>query len=158
VEAGARFITVVDRGWDTHQQIFRELPDTRFPGSGRLPALDRAFSALVADLEERGLLATTLVLLMGEFGRTPKLNAAAGRDHWPRAGFACVAGAGVRAGQVIGRTDAYGEAPRDQPVRPEDLCWSVLEILGIDPRREYLTPDGRPMRLLASGAPIPSLR
>ena len=121
VEAGSRFVTVVDTGWDTHQQIFRELPDSRFPGSGKLPNLDRAYAALITDLRERGLLDSTLVVMMGEFGRTPKLNATAGRDHWPRAGFACLAGGGVRGGQVIGATDAHGEVPvgsSRQPARP----------------------------------------
>jgi hypothetical protein len=152
IEAGARFVTVVDAGWDTHQQIFRELPDSRFPGSGKLPALDRAYSALVADLKERGLLETTLVLLLGEFGRTPKLNALAGRDHWPRAGFACLAGGGVQGGRIIGATDARGEAPADRPVSPPDLAFTVLRLLGIDPARELTTPAGRPVRILGEGS------
>lgn len=151
VEAGSRFVTVVDAGWDTHQQIARELPDSRFPGSGKLPALDRAYSALIADLEERGLLESTLVVLMGEFGRTPKLNALGGRDHWPRAGFACLAGGGVRGGQVIGSTDSFGELPRERPVSPPDLACSILTLLGIDPGRELTGPGGRPIRVLAEG-------
>jgi hypothetical protein len=158
VEAGARFVTVVDRGWDTHQQIFKSLPDAFFPGSGKLPALDRAYSALLSDLGDRGLLESTLVVLMGEFGRTPKLNSAGGRDHWPRAGSALLAGGGVRGGQVIGKTDAYGEAPVEHPVRPEDLACTMLELLGIDPRKEYRTSDGRPLKILADGQPIAALR
>jgi hypothetical protein len=157
VEAGARFVTVVDDGWDTHNQIFKALPDALFPGSGKLPALDRAYSALLADLRERGLLDSTLVLLMGEFGRTPKINSTAGRDHWPRAGCVCLAGGGVRGGQVIGATDAHGEAPLDQPVRPEDLAFSVLRLLGVDPRKEYTAPGGRPLKILDAGAMIPGL-
>jgi len=157
VEAGARFVTVVDRGWDTHQQIFKVLPDAFFPGSGKLPSLDRAYSALLRDLSDRGLLGSTLVVLMGEFGRTPKLNAAGGRDHWPRAGCALLAGGGVRGGQAVGKTDAYGEAPVEEPVRPEDLAWTMLELLGIDPRKEYRTPDGRPMKLLAEGRAVPGV-
>jgi uncharacterized protein (DUF1501 family) len=152
VEAGARFVSVVDTGWDTHQQIFRELPDSRFPGSGKVPSLDRAYSALITDLRERGLLATTLVLLLGEFGRTPKLNAVAGRDHWPRAGFACLAGGGVQGGRAIGATDGRGEAPVDRPVSPPDLAFTVLKLLGIDPGRELLTPAGRPVRILGEGS------
>ncbi len=157
VEAGARFVTVVDAGWDTHQQIARELPDSRFPGSGRLPGLDRAYSALLTDLHDRGLLDSTLVVLMGEFGRTPKLNALGGRDHWPRAGFACLAGGGVRGGRVIGSTDAIGELPDDRPVSPPDLACSILTLLGIDPRQELRTPGGRPMRMLAEGTFIREL-
>lgn len=157
VEAGARFVTVVDSGWDTHANIAKTLPDALFPGSGKLPALDRAYATLIEDLAQRGLLETTLVVLMGEFGRTPKLNAAGGRDHWPRAGFACLAGGGVRGGQVIGRTDASGESPVERPVRPEDLAASILTLLGIDPNKEYRSPDGRPLRLINEGAMLREL-
>ncbi len=127
VESGSRFVTVVDTGWDTHQQIARELPDTRFAGSGKLPSLDLAYAGLLTDLRERGLLDSTLVVMMGEFGRTPKLNANGGRDHWPRAGFVCLAGGGVRGGQVIGATDAHGEVPSDRPVSPPDLACTAAE-------------------------------
>lgn len=157
IEAGTRFVTVVDTGWDTHQQIGRELPDSRFPGSGKLPALDRAFSALLDDLRERGLLASTLVVLMGEFGRTPKLNALGGRDHWPRAGFVCLAGGGVRGGQVIGATDSFGESPTERPVGPPDLAFTILRLLGVDPRQELAGPGGRPLRILNEGAFIEGL-
>jgi hypothetical protein len=151
VEAGSRFVSVVDRGWDTHQNIARTLPDAQFPGSGKVPDLDRAYAALITDLHERGLLESTLVVMMGEFGRTPKLNSSAGRDHWPRAGFACLAGGGVRGGQLIGSTDAHGETPDDRPVRPEDLAQSILKLLGVDADAEYQTPAGRPMKVLSGG-------
>lgn len=157
IEAGSRFVTVVDRGWDTHQDLARNLPDARFPGSGKLPDMDRAFATLVTDLKERGLLDTTLVIMMGEFGRTPKINARGGRDHWPRAGFACFAGGGVKGGQVIGATDNYGETPADRPVRPEDIATTVLTMMGIDPRHEYQTPTGRPMKIQAEGSFISEL-
>jgi len=157
VEAGSRFVTVVDTGWDTHQQIARELPDSRFPGSGKLPTLDRAYSALITDLHERGLLDSTLVVLMGEFGRTPKLNALGGRDHWPRAGFACLAGGGVQGGRVIGATDAFGELPGERPVSPPDLACSILTLLGVNPQQELTTPAGRPMRVLSEGTFIREL-
>jgi uncharacterized protein (DUF1501 family) len=157
IEAGSRFVTVVDSGWDTHQQIFRELPDSRFPGSGKLPNLDRAYSALLTDLRERGLLESTLVLLLGEIGRTPKINAQGGRDHWPRAGFVCLAGGGVRGGQVIGATDAFGESPVERPVHPPDLAYSVLRLLGVDPTRELITPSGRPVKILNEGSFISEL-
>ena len=157
VEAGVRFVTVVDRGWDTHQDIARNLPDARFRGSGKLPALDRAYATLLADLRDRGLLGSTLVVLMGEFGRTPKINNRAGRDHWPRAGFVSFAGGGVKGGQVIGSTDAHGEVPADMPVRPEDVAFSMLRLLGVDPGREYTAPGGRPLKILDKGAMIPGL-
>ncbi|MBI1841401.1 MAG: DUF1501 domain-containing protein [Verrucomicrobia bacterium] len=157
VEAGARFVTVVDTGWDTHQQIARELPDSRFPGSGKLPSLDHAYSALLTDLRERGLLESTLVVLMGEFGRTPKLNALGGRDHWPRAGFVCLAGGGVKGGQVIGATNAFGETPSDRPISPPDLAFTILRLLGVDPAKELVTPGGRPVKVLAEGGFISGL-
>jgi hypothetical protein len=94
---------------------------------------------------------------VGEFGRTPKLNALGGRDHWPRAGFACLAGGGVRGGQVIGKTDASGESPIERPVRPEDLTASILTLLGIDPSAEYRHPDGRPLRLINDGVMLKEL-
>ena len=157
VEAGSRFVTVVDTGWDTHQQIAKELPDSRFPGSGKLPNLDRAYSSLLTDLKERGLLDSTLVVLMGEFGRTPKLNALGGRDHWPRAGFVCLAGGGVRGGQVIGSTNAFGELPADRPIGPPDIAFSILTLLGIDPGKELRAPGGRPVKIQAEGAFISGL-
>lgn len=157
IEAGARFVTVVDAGWDTHQQIFKELPDSRFPGSGKLPSLDRAYAALISDLRERGLLDSTLVVMMGEFGRTPKLNSQGGRDHWPRAGFVCLAGGGIQGGRVIGATDSHGEVPADRPVGPADLAFTILQLLGVDPGRELITPSGRPMRILNEGSFIQEL-
>ena len=157
IEAGSRFVTVVDSGWDTHNQIFRELPDSRFPGSGKLPSLDRAYASLISDLKARGLLESTLVVMMGEFGRTPKINALGGRDHWPRAGFACFSGAGVNGGQVIGATNAYGEIPVERPVSPADVAFSILRLLGVDGAKEILTPSGRPVRYLKEGSFISEL-
>lgn len=157
IEGGSRFVTVVDKGWDTHQDIHRTLPDAQFPGSGKVPDMDRAFAALIEDLKDRGLLDTTLVVMMGEFGRTPKLNSRSGRDHWPRAGFVCMAGGGVSGGQVIGTTDEYGEIPIDRPVRPEDVAYSIYQLLGIDPEKEYSTPSGRPMKIMGGGSWINGL-
>ncbi len=157
VEAGSRFVTVVDPGWDMHQQIFREMPDSRFPGSGKLPSLDRAYAALLTDLRERGLLDSTLVVLMGEFGRTPKLNAIGGRDHWPRAGSVMMAGGGVRGGQVIGATNGFGEFPVDRPVGPPDLAFSILKLLGVDPEAQLMSPGGRPMKIMGEGSFIREL-
>ncbi|MCI0539354.1 MAG: DUF1501 domain-containing protein [Verrucomicrobiales bacterium] len=157
VEAGSRFVTVVDTGWDTHQQIFKELPDSRFPGSGKLPNLDRAYAALITDLRERGLLDSTLVVLMGEFGRTPKLNALGGRDHWPRAGWVCLAGGGVKGGRVIGATNSFGEVPVERPVGPPDLAFTILRLLGVDPAKELITSSGRPVKILSEGSFISEL-
>ncbi len=157
VEHDVGFVTVVDKGWDMHQQIFKNMPDALFRGSGKLPALDQAYSALISDLHARGLLDSTLVILMGEFGRTPKINDRAGRDHWPRAGFVCMAGGGVRGGQVIGSTDAFGESPSEDPVSPEDLAWNTLSFMGISPDQAYHAPNGRPIRWVNGGKPIPNL-
>ncbi len=155
VESGARFVTVNDEGWDTHDNNFRRLAGTFSQGKqiygGKLPDLDRAVAALLEDLEERGLLANTLVAVMGEFGRTPKLNSIGGRDHWPRANSVLLAGGGVKRGQVVGETDAHGELPASRPVPPEDLVATVYHLLGIDASKEHLAPGGRPVRVLDRG-------
>ncbi len=152
VEAGCPFVTVTDNGWDTHQNIYRELKEGYTGGyAGRIPKLDEALTALLVDLSERGLLQETLVLVMGEFGRTPKLNTAAGRDHWPRAFSVLLAGAGVKGGQVVGKSDARGESPAERPVTPTDLARTVYTLLGIDPEREFVTADGRPVKVSGGG-------
>jgi len=94
---------------------------------------------------------------MGEFGRTPKLNAQAGRDHWPRAGFVCLAGAGVHGGGLIGATNPFGEIPVERPVSPSDLAFTILKLLGVDPARELTTPTGRPVKILNEGSFISGL-
>ena len=94
---------------------------------------------------------------MGEFGRTPKLNATGGRDHWPRAGSVCLAGGGVRGGQVIGATDASAKFPSDRPVGPPDLAFTILQLLGVDPTRELTTPSGRPVKIMNEGSFINEL-
>lgn len=150
IEAGVSFVTLNDRGmgplgWDTHQQNFPTIKNTL------APPLDTGLSALLQDLEERGLLDHTLVVLMGEFGRTPKINGNAGRDHHGRANCAILAGAGLPRGMVLGKTDAGGDAPVDQPVTPADLAATIYTALGIDPNLQFETPDGRPIRLVDGG-------
>lgn len=158
VEAGARFVTVNDEGWDTHQDIQKQLAGNfvngKYAYGGKLPELDRAVSALLEDLEARGLLESTLVIVMGEFGRTPKLNTIGGRDHWPRANSVLMAGGGVKRGRVVGETDAYGELPADRPVGPEDVLHTVYHLLGIDADKEYRTSTGRPVKILDKGEVI----
>jgi uncharacterized protein (DUF1501 family) len=146
---------VTDAGWDTHQQIYRELKEGYVGGyAGRIPVLDQALSTLLTDLSDRGLLDETLVLVMGEFGRTPKLNTAGGRDHWPRAFSVLLAGAGVKGGQVIGASDSRGESPAERPVTPAELARTIFTLLGVDPDREFHTADGRPVRVSPGGEVI----
>lgn len=150
VEAGVRFVTVNYGGWDHHAKIFESLDK-------KLPELDMGLSALVTDLSNRGLLDETLLLVMGEFGRTPRINKDAGRDHWGRAGSMLFAGAGVRGGQVIGATDKEGAFVTERPVRPADVAWTVFESLGIDPRKILTTPEGRPVEILDQGSAVHEL-
>lgn len=158
IETGVSFVTVTDRGWDTHQDLVNRLYEGFTGGSvGKVPSLDLALSALLGDLSERGMLDETLVVVMGEFGRTPKLNTAGGRDHWPRVFSVLLAGGGIRGGSVIGSSDAHGESPSDRPVRPEDLACTLFHQLGIDPRQQLLTPDGRPVVINPLGNPLGEL-
>jgi hypothetical protein len=158
VEAGARFVTVTDRGWDTHEDLVLRLKEGYTGGSvGKIPKLDIAYSALLQDLSQRGLLDSTLVILMGEFGRTPKLNPRGGRDHWPRAFSVALAGGGIRGGQVVGQSDSHGESPAQRPVTPADLVRTVYRLLGIDPNRELHTRDGRPVQINRDGTLIDEL-
>ena len=156
VERGVPFVTVTSNGWDTHQKII-SLKE-RYPGDrhAHLPSLDRAFGALVGDLDERGMLDETLVVVMGEFGRTPKINSNAGRDHWPNAFSVALAGGGVRGGQVLGSSDALGEYPKERPVSPADLAATIYTLLGIDPAMELKTSDGRPVRVSPDGSQVVS--
>jgi hypothetical protein len=151
VEAGARFITVGLGGWDTHAGNFRTLRNQL------LPQLDRALSALVSDLETRGLLEQTIVYCAGEFGRTPQINGAGGRDHWARSMAVLLAGGGLRRGYVHGSTDAYGEAPTQEPCGPADLSATIFHALGFEPTREMETPSGRPVPLFREGKVIEGL-
>lgn len=155
LEAGVPFVTVTDRGWDTHDNIFNRLKEGFTGGTvGKIPSLDLAYSALLNDLSERGMLGETLVVLMGEFGRTPKINTNGGRDHWPRVFSIVLAGGGVQGGQVIGASDTNGESPAARPVKPEDLAHTIYTLLGIDPGLELHTSDGRPVSVNKGGTLI----
>ena len=156
VERGVPFVTVNSTGWDSHQDILKL--KERYPGdrNAQLPALDRALTALISDLADRRLLDETLVVVMGEFGRTPKINSAGGRDHWPNVFSVALAGGGVNGGQVIGSSDALGESVKDLPVTPSDLAATIYTLLGIDPNHELKTTDGRPVRIAHDGARVVS--
>ena len=151
IEAGVHFVTVTDGGWDTHQNNFRSLKDRL------LPRLDRAYAALLQDLSQRGLLDNTLVVWFGDFGRTPKVNPAAGRDHWATAGVACMGGGGIKRGEVVGATNAQAEVVVDSPVRPQDLAATIYHALGIPLNTWYRSQDGRPIELVPTGRPIRQL-
>jgi hypothetical protein len=160
VERGVPFVNVLNTGWDTHEGLVLHLRDGYSGakvGVGLVPSFDLAFSALVSDLQERGLLEQTLVVAMGEFGRTPKLNTRGGRDHWPRVFSVALAGGGIKGGQVIGSSDRVGESPRDNPVTPADLARTIYTLLGIDPNRELQTADGRPVPVNQGGKVIDRL-
>ncbi len=151
IEAGVHFVTVTDGGWDTHQDNFKSL-------KGRLlPRLDRGYAALLQDLHDRGLLENTLVVWFGDFGRTPKINPSAGRDHWASAGVACMGGGGVKMGEVVGATNPMGEFVVDSPVAPQDLAATIYHALGIPLHTWYRSQDGRPIELVPEGKPVRQL-
>ena len=154
VEAGVRFVTVYDHqvngqlaNWDSHADVFpRHKNDL-------LPPADRAFAALIDDLTSRGLLDSTLVIALSEFGRTPKINGQAGRDHWPFCYSTVLAGGGVRGGTVYGASDKIGAYPDRDGVSPGDLAATLLWRFGLEPTTEVLDLSGRPYRL-AEGQPL----
>jgi hypothetical protein len=151
VEAGVRLVTVDLRWWDTHVKGFESLR------LGFLERWDRAFTALVEDLEARGLLASTMVLGWGEFGRTPKVNNDAGRDHYPNVFSAVLAGGGILGGRAIGESDAKGAFPKSNPKSPQDVLATLYRFLGVDVNAQYPNGTGRPISVLPSGTPIDEL-
>ena len=151
VEAGVRFATVSTGGYDTHGQTF-QAHKTRL-----MPNLDGTLAALIADLDERGLLDSTIVMCAGEFGRTPKINKNAGRDHWARSMACVLAGGGLKRGYAHGTTDASGMAPATDPVTPDDISATIFAQLGIDPHQEMQPSTGRPVQLFREGKVIDKL-
>ena len=150
VEAGVPFTEVTLNGWDTHEDNFERVKTL----SG---TLDQGMSALLDDLQQRGLLATTLVIWMGDFGRTPRINEKGGRDHHPKASSVMLAGGGVKVGQVIGSTDDDGAEVRDRPVTVPDLYRTVAHLLGIDCDKSRTSPAGRPIKSVDAGTLISEL-
>ena len=160
IERGVPFVTVNNAGWDTHDDLDLRLRagyTGAQVGVGLVPALDRAASSLIDELSDRGLLDETLIVVMGEFGRTPKLNTRGGRDHWPQVFSVMLAGGGIQPGQVIGASDRTGETPADRPVTPSDLAATIFSLLGIDPKTRLKTADGRPIEVSRDGQVIPEL-
>jgi Protein of unknown function (DUF1501) len=150
VEAGVTFIEVQSRGWDTHDDNFNRV-------SKLASDVDPAMAALVSDLKDRGRLDRTLVLWMGEFGRTPKINPRGGRDHFPRVFNVAMAGAGIRGGQVIGSSSADGNSVQERPVTIPDLFCTVCKALGVNPRIESISPLGRPLKIVDGGKAVDEL-
>ena len=151
VQAGCRFIGIDHGSWDTHFDCFPSQEKDLFPHA------DRAFAALVNDLDQLGLLDTTLVVMMGEMGRTPRINGRAGRDHWSMAQSVLLAGGGIKRGAIIGATDKHAAAPITTPVGVEDLHRTIFRLLGIDANKIYYTPLGRPVPLVSGGRVVDEL-
>jgi hypothetical protein len=151
VEAGCRFVSIENGHWDTHRRNTWSLRELL------CPSFDQAIPALLTDLEDRGLLDSTLVVVTTEFGRTPRINELAGRDHWPNAFSILMAGGGVRGGQVIGATDSQAAEVTDRPITPQDLTATILEAMGINHKSVLHTPLGRPIHLVDDGEPVHEL-
>ena len=151
VEAGVRLVTVDLRWWDTHVKGYETMRD------GFLPRWDQAYTALLQDLEERGLMDSVMVIAWGEFGRSPKVNKTGGRDHYPNVFSAAVAGGGIQGGAVVGSSDSKGALPKERPVRPQDVLATMYRHLGIDTRVKYASFSGLPSPVLPYGDPIDEL-
>ena len=150
VEHGVTFVEVVSNGWDTHQDVFSRTANL----TGQI---DQPMAMLIQDLKQRGMLDKTLVVWMGEFGRTPKVNPRAGRDHYPKAFNAVLAGGGVRGGQVLGQTNAAGTEVTERPVSVTDLFRTIYHTLDIDPDHENISSIGRPIKLVDGGEVVEEL-
>jgi hypothetical protein len=144
VEAGVRFVTLTYGGWDHHDNIESAM-------RGQVPPFDQAFAMLIRDLEQRGLLESTLVCVTTEFGRTPKINGTAGRDHWPRVFSTVMAGGGIKAGSVYGSSNATASEPEDDPLTVPDWATTVYKCLGIAAEKELMAPGGRPIEIVDGG-------
>jgi len=150
VEAGVGCVTMSYGGWDTHGQNFQAM-------RRQLPNLDKGLSLLVGDLNERGLLNDTVIVMWGEFGRTPRINQNAGRDHWPTVMSALVAGGGLRTGQAVGSSTSRGERPQDRPLTAPRVLATLYRAMGIDPGTTFLNGTGRPIHVVEDRAPVTEL-
>jgi uncharacterized protein (DUF1501 family) len=160
VEAGGRFVSVfwdeyglAGTGWDTHDQHYPRMKDELLPG------LDQTLSGLLTDLDSRGLLDETLVLVLSEHGRTPRIQAVkgGGRDHWSRCYSVLLAGGGIARGRVVGRSDKIASDPVENPISPKDILATTYHLLGIDPATELIDRQGRPMSLVPTGRVVSDL-
>ena len=141
VESGVRYVTLTYGSWDMHDNVQRRMEST-------LPSFDRAYAQLIRDLEQRGLLDSTLVLVTSEFGRTPKINRTSGRDHWPKVFSIAMAGAGVKKGYVHGASDPTGAEPEENPFTVQNYASTVFHLMGINPETRLMSPGDRPQALV----------
>jgi hypothetical protein len=144
VQAGVRFVSLTYGGWDMHANIAQGIRQ-------QLPAFDQAFAALIRDLDRTGMLDSTLVMVSSEFGRTPKINTTAGRDHWPKVFSVVLAGGGIKKGSIYGSSDATATEPQDDPLTIEDLAYTLHHLLGIDPDKKLMAPGNRPVIIVDDG-------
>jgi uncharacterized protein (DUF1501 family) len=150
VAAGVRLVTLTYGGWDMHNQISGGM-------RGQMPPLDQALSTLIRDLDRNGLLATTLIMVSSEFGRTPKINGNAGRDHWPKVFSVMLAGGGIKGGVMYGASNATASEPEIDPVGPADLATTVYHQLGIVADSELMAPGDRPIEIVDGGKVLTDL-
>ncbi len=144
VEAGVRFVTMTYGGWDHHDSIDRNMKN-------QVPALDQAYAALITDLDQRGLLDSTMVCVCSEFGRSPKINGTSGRDHWPKVFSSLMAGGGIKGGQVYGSSNATASEPEDNPLGIQDWATTIYKCLGITADKELMAPGDRPIEIVDGG-------
>jgi hypothetical protein len=149
-EAGAGFVTLHYGGWDMHGTIAQSM-------KAIAPQMDRAVSTFVEDLHQRGLDQNILLVISGEFGRTPRVNGSAGRDHWAPLSTLAFAGGGLKMGQVVGESNSRAEIPKSRPINPQDMMATICHVLGVDPKMQFRDPSGRPVYLVESGNVIPEL-
>jgi uncharacterized protein (DUF1501 family) len=150
VESGVRFVSLTYGGWDHHDNIAGGI-------GGQMPQFDQAYARLITDLEERGLLDSTIVMVSSEFGRTPKINGTAGRDHWPKVFSVVLAGGGVKKGFVYGKSDAIASEPEEDPVGVADLATTIYHQLGINGEKELMAPGDRPIEIVDGGTVLKDL-
>jgi hypothetical protein len=150
VEAGVRFVTTTYGGWDMHDNIHASM-------NGQVPSFDQAYAALIRDLEQRGLLDSTMVVIASEFGRTPKINGTAGRDHWPKVFSVVMSGGGIRKGIVYGSSDATASEPNENPLSVADWATTIYDRMGINADKELMAPGDRPIEIVDSGNVIKDL-
>ncbi len=150
VEAGARFVTLTFGSWDTHAFHYNGIET-------QMPMFDIAFAGLVSDLDQRGMLDSTLIVVNSEFGRTPKINAGGGRDHWPRVFSIILAGGGIKRGQVYGASDALAAEPAKTPLALEDYAHTIYHLIGINPKKDLMSPGNRPQQIVMNGKLVQGL-